>query len=64
MQKGKVISLSTEIAVVAAKISHQYNLHMADSFIVATAQEYSAIIWTHDVHFKDLPNVKYFEKKK
>ena len=64
MQKGNVIPLTTELAISAARISKSYNLPMADSIILATAEEYNAVIWTHDKDLKNLKNVKYFEKTK
>jgi len=64
MQKGNVIPLTTELAISAARISKSYNLPMADSSILATAEEYNAVIWTHDKDFKNFRNVKYFEKTK
>jgi predicted nucleic acid-binding protein len=36
---------------------------MADSIILATARAHNATLWTQDEHFKDLPDVKYVEKK-
>ncbi|MBN1381416.1 MAG: PIN domain-containing protein [Deltaproteobacteria bacterium] len=41
----------------------EYQLPMADSIILATAQEFKATIWTQDVDFKDISKVKYFPKK-
>ncbi len=62
MQKGKVVDLTTSIAMNASKISLQYTLPMADSIILSTAQRYNCIVWTQDQDFKDLPEVKYFPK--
>jgi predicted nuclease of predicted toxin-antitoxin system len=36
---------------------------MADSLILATAQEFNAILWTQDSDLKNINNVKYFPKK-
>jgi len=36
---------------------------MADAIILATAHEHEATLWTQDVHFKDIADVKYFPKK-
>jgi len=46
-----------------SKIDVAYNLPMADSIILATAQEFKAILWTQDSDFKKINNVKYFPKK-
>ena len=63
MQKGRVVDLSAPLAVAASKLSLEHNLPMADSIILATAQEFKAIIWTQDLDFKSLSNVRYFPKK-
>jgi predicted nucleic acid-binding protein len=62
MRQGKVADITYEIALMAAKISHEQRLPMADSIILATAQVYHAVIWTQDAHFKGKPLVKYFAK--
>jgi predicted nucleic acid-binding protein len=63
MQKGTVVDLSAPLAITASKLSLEHNLPMADSIILATAQEFKATIWTQDLDFKKLSNVKYFPKK-
>jgi len=63
MQKGKVVDLSAPLAIAASRLSLEHKLPMADSIILATAQEFKAVIWTQDSDFKDISNVKYFPKK-
>ncbi|MBI4844005.1 MAG: type II toxin-antitoxin system VapC family toxin [Nitrospirae bacterium] len=63
MQKGTVVDLNTPLAIAASKLNLEYNLPMADSIILATAQAFKAIIWTQDADFKKISNVKYFPKK-
>jgi predicted nucleic acid-binding protein len=63
MQKGKVVDLSATLAIAASRLSLEYQLPMADSIILATAQEFKAIIWTQDSDFKKISKVKYFPKK-
>jgi toxin FitB len=63
MQKGTVVDLNASLAIVASKLSLKYNLPMADSIILATAQQFDAIIWTQNSDFKHISNVKYFPKK-
>ena len=63
MQKGTVVDLKAPLAIAASKLSLEHNLPMADSIILATAQEFNAIIWTQDSDFKNIGNVKYFPKK-
>ena len=63
MKRGRVADLSAPLAIAASKLSLEYNLPMADSIILATAQEFKAIVWTQDLDFKRFSNVKYFPKK-
>lgn len=62
--KGTVIDLTASLAMSAAKLSDELKLPMADSIILAVAREYRATLWTQDVHFKDIQDVSYIEKKK
>jgi predicted nucleic acid-binding protein len=64
MKQYKIIAPGIEIALLAAKLSKKYKLAMADSFILATAYEYEADVWTQDSDMKDLPNVHYNPKSK
>jgi toxin FitB len=63
MQKGTVVDLNAALAIAASKLSLELNLPMADSVILATAQEFKAILWTQDSDFKNISKVKYFPKK-
>ena len=63
MEQGKVISLGSELAKDAAKFGVLHKLPLADSIIFATAQKYSALIWTQDSDFEGLANVRYISKK-
>jgi predicted nucleic acid-binding protein len=62
MSFGQLIDFDREVALVAAPISMQHKLAMADSIIYATAQMHNATLWTQDEHFKDLPGVQYVGK--
>ena len=62
MKQGKIIDLTEELSLSAAKISIKYKLPMADSIIYATNIKYNCILWTQDQHFTDLNSVNYFEK--
>lgn len=64
MLQGIVVDLDRQIALEAARVSMEEKLSLADSVILATAQEHKAILWTQDEHFKDIEDVKYIEKKK
>ncbi len=63
MQKGTVVDLTAPRAIAASRLSLERNLPMADSIILATAQEFNAILWTQDSDFKNMSNVKYFPQK-
>ena len=62
MKQGKVVELTSDIVIMAAKISHEQKLPMADSIILSTAQRFDAVVWTQDVDFEGKPSVKYFPK--
>ena len=62
MQKGRVVELSADMAMLAAKLSVRNHMHMADSIILATAKPYQCVIWTQDADFENLPGVKFFPK--
>jgi len=62
MQAGTVIELSAGLSLSAAQISRKHKLPMADSIIYATSLHYSAVIFSCDKHFKDIPDVRYFSK--
>lgn len=63
MRKGKVVELTSSLAIAASKLSLAHNLPMADSIILATAKDFGATIWTQDSDFRDMDDVKYFPKK-
>ena len=63
MQKGRVVDLNAPLAISASMLSLEHNIPMADSIILATAQEYKAAIWTQDSDFKNISKMKYFPKK-
>jgi len=62
MKEGRVVELDDSLALLAAELSHELKLPLADSIILATARECNATLWTQDAHFKDLDDVKYIEK--
>ena len=62
MYDGKIVDLDREIALIAAELSFELKLPMADSIILATARANEAVLWTQDVHFKGLAGVKYIKK--
>lgn len=63
MKQGKVIPLDSVLAMDAAKYGLLHKLPLADSIIFATAQKYTAVLWTQDNNFEGLENVRYISKK-
>ena len=53
----QVIALDLELSIMAARISLDTHLPMADAIIYATAQRYNAQLVTSDAHFANLPGV-------
>ena len=64
MRDGRIIPCDEQIALMACELSLQYKLPMADSIIYATALEHDAILWSSDSDLKDLPNVRFFDKRR
>jgi predicted nucleic acid-binding protein len=64
MKQAKIINLTDELSLSAARISKDHKLPMADSIIYATNLKYNCILWTQDKHFEDLKYVNYFKKIK
>jgi predicted nucleic acid-binding protein len=64
MKQGQVVNLDSNLAISAASYGVMYKLPLADSIIYATAQKYSAMVWTQDTDFKELANVKFRPKCK
>ncbi len=63
MRQGVVVDLSPDLAVVAAKISLDLKLPLADSVILATARLRRATVWTQDADFAGIDGVKYVAKR-
>jgi len=63
MKQCRIVNLDLDISLFAAKLGKEFRLPMADSIIFATAKRTNSVIWTQDVDFKGLENVKYFKKK-
>lgn len=63
MKDGRVIDLDDSLALVAAELSYELKLPLADSIILATARANNATLWTQDAHFKGMDGIKYIEKK-
>lgn len=62
MKQAKVATLDDSLAIAAAKLSFDLKLPMADSLIMATAQQHNAVLWTQDDDFASIPCVRYVRK--
>jgi len=54
---NRLIALDLELSILAARVSLDNHLPMADAIIYATAQHYNAQLVTSDAHFANLPGV-------
>lgn len=62
MKECRLIDLDDTLALVAAELSYELKLPLADNIILATARFHTATLWTQDAHFKGLSDVRYVEK--
>ena len=62
MEQARVIDFNSTLALSSAGLSYELKLPMADSIILATARSIKATLWTQDLHFANLPDVKYISK--
>jgi predicted nucleic acid-binding protein len=58
----QIADLDTPTALLAAEMCARHKLPTADAIIYATAKTHGADVLTCDAHFRDLPDVRYFEK--
>ncbi len=63
MSGARVADLTSLIAHLAANLSLEHELPMADAVILATARLWGATVWTQDDHFKGLEGVRYRRRK-
>lgn len=64
MLSGVLVHIDEDIAVSAADLFIRHKLPLADSLIYAVTLAHKAILWTQDIDFEGLPNVRYFPKIK
>ena len=62
MQKTRVVELNDELALIAADLSIELKLPMADAIILATARLHEAEVVTSDADFDGVPGVTYIPK--
>ncbi len=63
MEQAFVADLTPGISVLAAHISVEQRLPMADSIILATARTHKAVLWTQDSDFEKIDGARYMAKK-
>ena len=61
--QGVVVPMTTEVALLAAELSLQHKLAMADAMILASAQSHHAELITSDAHFQGISGVRFLSKK-
>jgi len=60
MQQGRVVDLDARISLVAARISIDLQLPLADSVMLwQRPRSYEATFWTQDSHFIGIPGIRY-----
>ena len=59
MQCGHVVELDSRLALAAAQLSHDLQLPMADSIILATARDQQARLHTMDSDFRGIGDVEW-----
>jgi predicted nucleic acid-binding protein len=62
MQQGRIIDVTADLALTAARLSAELKLPMADSLILATARAHDAILWTQDSDFQGLDDVRFVKR--
>jgi predicted nucleic acid-binding protein len=63
MLQGSVAELTARSFHLAAKISLEHEMPMADSIILATARLYQATVWTQDSDFEGTDGVRYIQRR-
>ena len=64
MQQGRIVDLSSTLALASARLSLDLNMPMADSIMLATARAWKATLWTQDADFASTPGVKYVKARR
>jgi len=62
MQQAKVINVTSQVSIEAARFNIKYKMPMADSIIYVTGLLNNATVWTQDYDFINLPNVNFIKK--
>jgi len=63
MGRARIIGLDDTLAISAAEVSLKHKLALADAIVYATALQENAKLITSDVHFSQLSDVIFLNKK-
>jgi predicted nucleic acid-binding protein len=63
LQQGRIVELTSPIALAAATLGLEHKLPLADSVVFATAQAFDAVLWTQDADFEGLSDVRFRAKR-
>ena len=62
MRRGRVIDMDDSRAIAASEAGQRHRLATADAIMYAAAIEFGASLWTQEIDYKDLPQVRYIDK--
>lgn len=62
LEESEIVSLTQSISLLAADLSLEHQIPMADAIVYATAKTRQAKLITSDNHFEKLDNVVYLKK--
>lgn len=62
-QQGRVVPLTTPLALLAADLAAEHKLAFADAVVYATARQENCEVVTSDRHFAHLPGVIFLGKR-
>ena len=63
MRLGRVVDLDRKLAIAAARVGIDRKLAVVDSIVLATAEAWSATLWTQDADFEGMKSVRYRRKR-
>jgi toxin FitB len=63
MQQGRIVELTSPIALAAATLGLEHKLPLADSVVFASAQAFEAVLWTQDADFEGFTDVRFRAKR-
>ena len=62
LEQTRLVAVDASLARLAAELSVEHSLAMADALVYATARAHEATLLTLDAHFEGLPGVEYHAK--